>query len=171
MSISPPENCIKFQRIMIIGLPGCGKSTFARKLAKHFVIPVHHLDRHFIKDPGKFLQVQQTLVEGENWIIDGNMATSLEIRFKRADIVLYFKFNRLLCIWRLLCHKERRVKKKIELIFTSYLWKFDKRVKETLQELQRKYPHVAFYELHNDQEKEEMKKRLTMDEWQKEGFC
>ncbi len=65
-------------RMMIFGRPGGGKSTFALKLAKSSGAPVYHLDRYFFvgnwvkRNPQEFLNIQQSLVEEENWIIDGN---------------------------------------------------------------------------------------------------
>ena len=37
--------CMK--RVVIIGLPGSGKSTFAIELGEKLNIPVHHLDKFY----------------------------------------------------------------------------------------------------------------------------
>lgn len=96
------------KRYALFGLPGSGKSTFASRLGKILNIPVHHLDRHYflanweIRDREEFLQVQQAMVAGECWIIEGNSIASLQMRFAKADLVIYFRFPRLICLWRVL---------------------------------------------------------------------
>ena len=95
------------KRIMIFGIPGSGKSFFAVWLGELLDIPVEHLDRSFYvdnwveRDYDQFLHIQEELIKKERWIIDGNAIKSLEMRFKTADVVLYFRFNRLLCLWRI----------------------------------------------------------------------
>lgn len=154
------------KRIMIFGLPGSGKSFFAIRLGKLLDIPVEHLDRYFYvdnwveRDYNQFLYIQEDLIKNERWIIDGNAIKSLEMRFKEADIVLYFRFNRLFCLWRifrrLLDHRiSDRADGCLENVrwrLVRYLWEFNKRVKQSIQELQAKYPHVPFYELRNQQD-------------------
>jgi len=65
-------------KIMVFGLPGSGKSTFATKLAQALNMPIHHLDRHFYvanwveRDYREFLDQQQFFVNQPRWVIDGN---------------------------------------------------------------------------------------------------
>src|SRR5271154_5056681 len=94
------------KRFAIIGLPGSGKSTFAAKLGKMLYIPVHHLDKHMFdgkkkRDRQEFLSVKEAMVREESWIIEGCSISTLEMRFARADTVIYFHLPRLLCIWRI----------------------------------------------------------------------
>ena len=157
-----------FKRIMIFGIPGSGKSTFAAKLSQQLGLPLYHLDKYFFvrdwqeRDYSEFLGIQRRLVEQKQWIIDGNATKSLEMRFSRSDVVLYFRFNRLLCLWRIfkrLIYKSPHISDRAEgcsemvrLRLIRYLWGFDDRVKDTIKELCAKYPSVQFYELHNVQE-------------------
>jgi adenylate kinase family enzyme len=86
------------KRFAIIGLPGSGKSTFAVKLGQLLDIPVHHLDRHMFEPGGKkvdkqeFLKIQKAIVDEESWIIEGCSFSTFEMRFARADTVIYFQF-------------------------------------------------------------------------------
>ena len=63
---------------MIFGRPGSGKSTFAHDLHKITGLPLHHLDKHFFtrnwveRDKQEFLDIQQSIVDTDSWIIDGN---------------------------------------------------------------------------------------------------
>lgn len=66
-----PEDLLQFpdaiNKIMVFGLPGSGKSTFATKLAQSLNLPIYHLDRHFYvenwveRDYQEFLEIQHLL--------------------------------------------------------------------------------------------------------------
>lgn len=55
------------KRIMIFGIPGSGKSTFALKLSRLLNLPLFHLDKYFFvsgweeRNYEEFLQIQQGL--------------------------------------------------------------------------------------------------------------
>lgn len=91
---------------MIFGRPGGGKSTFAFDLHQSLGLPLYHLDKFFFtsnwakRDTQEFLTFQQDLVDQEQWIIDGNCTQSLEMRYARADLVIYFKYPRWICYGR-----------------------------------------------------------------------
>lgn len=153
------------RKILIFGIPGSGKSTFAILLGKSLQLPVLHLDKYFFTKGWKernyeeFLQIQRELVGEEAWIIDGNATKSLEMRYSQADLVLYFKFNRLLCLWRIfkrslfkhshLSDLPEGCSKNVRFRLIRYLFGFPSRVKKNLQELKLKYPHAVFYELNS----------------------
>lgn len=156
------------KKIAIIGLPGSGKSTFALKLSKRLEIPLFHLDKYFFvadwkeRPSEEFLQMQEKLVQEDSWIIDGNALQSLEVRFAKADAVLYFRLPRLLCLWRIF---KRRLSKDphisdraegcpetVRFRLICYLWGFDRRVRPLLEKLQEKYPAVPFVECKSDQQ-------------------
>jgi len=155
-----------FKRILIFGLPGSGKSTFAVLLGQLLNLPVHHLDCYFFtenwqeRNYQEFLQLHQTLVDDPAWVIDGNATKSLEVRFAHADMAIYFRFNRLLCLWRVfkrMFSSGQQIQatpagcsKKVRWQLITYLWGFEKRVQENVERLRREYPGVLFYELHSD---------------------
>jgi len=75
------------QKIIVIGSPGSGKSTFALKLGKQLNLPVMHLDANFwnpgwVKTPeDKWRELVSKLVSGDKWIIEGNYTRTFDIRF------------------------------------------------------------------------------------------
>ena len=155
-------------KIMIFGIPGSGKSTFANQLGGITHLPVIHLDKYFYvgnwieRDYEEFLKIQKQFVQRKEWIIDGNATRSLEMRYSKADLVLYFKMNRLLCLYRIfyrLLFKDHRISdraegctEQIRFKLIRYLWGFNKRVANTICDLRSRYPQVIFKEIKNKKE-------------------
>ncbi|AZL16474.1 DNA topology modulation protein [Rickettsiales endosymbiont of Stachyamoeba lipophora] len=150
---------------MIFGRPGSGKSTFAYKLHLLTGIPVYHLDKYFFKDnwqkrdPEHFLSIQHSLVNEPSWIIDG-MSYSLEMRYQKADLVLYFNYPRITCYYRvfkrlfnknpLIDDRAPNCKEKVKFDFLKYMWNFEKRIEKQVNPLRAQYPSTRFEEIRND---------------------
>ena len=148
---------------MIFGRPGSGKSTFALRLSKATRLPLSHLDKYFFENNwvernyNEFLEIQESLVNQERWIIDGNSTKSLEIRYSKADLVLYFNYPRVICYWRIfkrLFSKDQQIDDRAEncnetvrISLLKYMWSFENRVAKQLSELKQKYPKCKFIEI------------------------
>ncbi len=82
------------QRILVIGSPGAGKTTWSKRLSQTTKIPVFHLDDYYwLKqweriDPIKWQNILVQLCEKPHWIIDGNHLNTFESRLKYADLVI-----------------------------------------------------------------------------------
>ncbi|MCX6343917.1 MAG: topology modulation protein [Armatimonadetes bacterium] len=130
-------------RIMVIGSPGSGKSTFARELASITGMPLVHLDKHFwnagwVETPkDEFYAWQREIVKDEMWIIDGNYGGSMDIRLERADMVINFELSKIVCslswLKRLATHVGRNrvdmpkgCPEKLDWEFKKYIWDFPK---------------------------------------------
>ena len=93
-------------RILVDGMMGSGKSTFARALAAMTGLPVIHLDVHYWKpawerpSDDEWRERQRALLAGESWIIDGNYNKSLALRLERADTVVLLETPWWLCASR-----------------------------------------------------------------------
>lgn len=95
-------------RVVIAGCPGSGKSRAARTLSELTGLPVIHLDRHYWQpgwqrpSPEVWRATIQELIARPRWIMDGNYGSTLELRLKAADTLIYLDFSTLLCAARLL---------------------------------------------------------------------
>jgi len=154
------------KRIIIFGRPGAGKSTFAIKLHRATGIPLHHLDKHFYeadwkeRDYNEFISIQQKFVSEDSWIIDGNNTKSLEMRYARANLVLYFNYPRGLCYWRIfkrlfmksvIDDRAEGCKETVRWSLLKYIWSFERRVAEPIERLKKCYPEVKFIEVNSDE--------------------
>ena len=92
------------QKIIIIGSPGSGKSTFARKLSSETGIPVYYLDMIWHKPDGTNISREafdaklHEIIRKDAWIIDGNYQRTLEVRLKECDTVFLLDFPLELCL-------------------------------------------------------------------------
>lgn len=86
------------KRIIIIGSPGAGKSTFARKLRDITGLPLHYLDLIYHKpDRTTILREEfdaklKEILASERWIIDGNYQRTIERRLQACDTVFLLDY-------------------------------------------------------------------------------
>ena len=92
------------KRVIVIGCPGSGKTTFAEKLNKITGLPLYHLDAIWHK-PDKthipreeFDQRISEIFATDEWIIDGNYGRTVEMRLKECDTVFLFDLPTEVCL-------------------------------------------------------------------------
>ena len=95
--------CI-MKKVIVIGCPGSGKTTFAEKLSKCMALPLYYLDAIWHKPDKTHIpreefdeRILQIFSENE-WIIDGNYSRTLEMRLKQCDTVFLFDLPTEVCI-------------------------------------------------------------------------
>ena len=143
------------KKFALIGLPGSGKSTFATELGKILAIPVHHLDRHMFEPDGKkkdkqeFIEIQQSMLNEEAWVVEGCSFSTFEMRFAKADVLIYFHFSRLVCFFRLFkrvfnYQKDFGGLRAVTWEILKYTWNFDRKKRARIEELRQKYPQIEF---------------------------
>ncbi len=163
------------KRILVLGISGSGKSTLAFRLGKKLNLPVVHLDKYFWdvgwkeRYPNKeqFNAVIEELVKKDEWIIDGNYRSSLDIRLKRADTIILLDFPKWLGLWRSFKRVFNRqqpfdktlgVKEKIDMEHVCFVLKYDTNELRTL--VQSYSPSKKVYIARNDRDKESILKIL-----------
>ncbi|MBP1925336.1 adenylate kinase family enzyme [Sedimentibacter acidaminivorans] len=151
---------MKYNRIIIIGSAGSGKSYLSKKIAEITGHPLIHLDNEFWK-PGwvetprdEWIEKQKNIIASDKWIIDGNYASTLDIRFEACDVIIFLDINRFICI---LSAIKRHGKKRTDLPdyckekfdkeffdFLKWIWTFPKRSKHKVLDLHKQYEDKPF---------------------------
>lgn len=94
----------QMNKIIIIGCPGSGKSTFARKLRDATGLPLYYLDMLWHKPDKTNISIEEfdkllnEFVKRDKWIIDGNYLRTLEIRLKMCDCVFLLDYSLNVCL-------------------------------------------------------------------------
>ena len=92
------------KKVIIIGCPGAGKSTFAKSLHTKTNLPLFHLDMLFWNNDKThvsrelFDQRLNDILNQERWIIDGNYSRTLETRFQACDTVFFLDMPTNVCL-------------------------------------------------------------------------
>lgn len=95
------------ERVLVIGSPGAGKSTFSRELVRRTGLPLRHLDQLYWRsgwietDEEEWAARVARLIAEPRWIIDGNYSGSLKLRLGRADTVIDLDLPAWLCVARI----------------------------------------------------------------------
>jgi adenylate kinase family enzyme len=92
------------KKIIVIGCPGAGKSSFARRLRDETGLSLYHLDLIWHK-PDKTTVTREEfdlklseIMKGERWIIDGNYSRTLEARLCECDTVFLLDMPLSVCL-------------------------------------------------------------------------
>jgi len=92
------------QKVIVIGCPGSGKTTFAERLNEITGLPLYHLDAIWHK-PDKthisrenFDKSISEIFNTSEWIIDGNYNRTIEMRLMQCDTVFLFDLPTEICI-------------------------------------------------------------------------
>ena len=92
------------KKIIVIGYPGSGKSTVSRALHNKTGIPLYHLDMMYWNadkttvEKSVFLERLSAVLEKDEWIIDGNYGSTMELRIAACDAVIFLDYPLDICL-------------------------------------------------------------------------
>lgn len=93
-----------FQRAIVIGSPGAGKSVFARALLDRTGLPLYYLDQIWHKPDKTTVSREEfdrrlaEILAEERLIIDGNYQRTLRSRLERCDAVFLLDYPKEVCL-------------------------------------------------------------------------
>lgn len=94
----------EMNKVIVIGCPGSGKSTFSRALHQAVGLPLIHLDMLYwnadrtIVSDAVFRDQLQCVVSQASWIMDGNYASTLPLRLQVCDTVFFLDYPLEVCL-------------------------------------------------------------------------
>lgn len=166
------------RRVIVIGSPGSGKSRFSRALHQATGLPLVHLDLLYwnadqtVVSRSVFLERLQEAVSQDAWIIDGNYASTMEMRLKNADTVFWLDYPTEVCLAGL---RERRGKPRPDMPWVeradgegdAEFWEYVRHFRETnrpaILALLARYPEKNVIIFQDRQETDAFLKRLNGD--------
>ena len=95
---------IIMNKVIVIGCPGSGKTTFAEKLNNCTGLPLYYLDAIWHKPDKTHIPREEfderisEIFNTPKWIIDGNYKRTIEMRLKECDTVFLFDLPTEICI-------------------------------------------------------------------------
>ena len=97
-------NTQSMKKIIVIGCPGSGKSTFSWSLHQITGIPLFHLDLMYWNadrttvEKSVFHERLKDAMQNDRWIIDGNYASTMEMRMEACDTVIFLDYPLDVCL-------------------------------------------------------------------------
>ena len=83
------------RKVLILGCPGSGKSTFAAQLHEQTGLPLIHLDRLWWQPDGTHITREafdaalSRILAQDAWILDGDYSRTYEVRLRACDTVFF----------------------------------------------------------------------------------
>ena len=161
------------KKIIVVGCPGSGKSHFSRALHEVLGIPLHHLDMMYWNEDKTtvpkevFLERLDRVLSSDEWIIDGNYSSTLEMRLLLCDTVFFLDYDTDVCLRGV---RERRGKPRADMPwveecedreFTEYIKAFADTQRPRMLEIFKRYPEKSLIVFRSRQESDEYLKSKT----------
>ena len=154
------------KKIIVIGCPGSGKSTFSKSLHNVTGIPLFHLDMMFWNgdkttvEKSIFLERLLKVIQNSEWIIDGNYGATMDLRMQACDTIVFLDYPLNVCLNGI---KERRGKPRTDMPwienegeedieFMEFIKNYNAESRPKVMKLLDKYSHKDIYIFNNRDE-------------------
>ena len=165
------------KKIIIVGSPGAGKTTFANNICRLLELPVYHLDSiwynpdktHIPKN--EFDNKIRKIMEGDKWVLDGNYTRTMEERIEKCDTVFFLDYPLEVCLNGIQSRVGVKrddlpwIETELNEVFRMYVVNFPAENIPKIYDILEKYKHEK--EIHifkNRKEAEDFLKTLTKEE-------
>ena len=160
------------RKVLIIGCPGAGKSTFARVLGERTGLPVCHLDLLWHRPDRttvpreEFDVALEAVLATDGWIIDGHYGRTLPRRLAACDTVFFLDFPVEMCLQgaRERIGKPRPdlpwVERELDPAFAEYVRQFPETQLKDVYKLLKQYPDKQTVIFHTREEVETYKEEI-----------
>ena len=161
------------KRIIVIGCPGSGKSTFARALQTQLGLPLYYLDMMYWNADRTTVSKEEfrarlaEVLAREEWIIDGNYGSTMEMRMAVCDTVFFLDYPTEVCLAGI---RERRGKVRPDMPwveheedaeFAAFVKQYREEQRPRVFALLQKYSDLQITVLHDRAEAEGYLQTLT----------
>lgn len=160
------------KKVIVIGCPGSGKSTFSREFHDSTGIPLFHLDMlkwnadRTTVARETFLKRLQNVMELDEWIIDGNYSSTMELRLQACDTVFFLDYPLEVCLSGIAERKGKPrpdmpwIENEEDTEFIEFIKKYEAESRPGVMELLNKYSHKEIYIFKDRNEAEEFLNQL-----------
>lgn len=146
-----------YEKILVIGSPGSGKTTFSLRLGEALAIPVVHLDRlnwygnWQTRTKDDFEALLREALASDRFIVDGNYAHTLPMRLERCDTVVFLDYPTVVSLFGVLRRIIRNHGKsrpdmggncpeRFDAEFIRYTLSFNRKKRRLIKEMLNKSP-------------------------------
>ncbi len=147
------------KKIIVIGCPGSGKSTFSRALHDRTGIPLFHLDMMYWNadrttvEKAVFRARLGSVLAQDVWIIDGNYASTMEWRLQACDTVFFLDYPLAVCLNGIRSRKGKarpdmpwtEAENEEDLEFMEFIENYRSVSRPTVLALLKKYDHKNIF--------------------------
>ena len=157
------------KKVIVIGCPGSGKSTFSKSLHNITGIPLFHLDMMFWNgdkttvEKSVFLGRLLKVIHNSERIIDGNYGAAMDLRMQACDTIVFLDYPLDVCLNGI---KERRGKPRTDMPwienegeedaeFIEFIKNYNVESRLKVMKLLDKYSHKDIFIFNNRDEADE----------------